>query len=199
MKQSLVARGAQEAHRIFFPLVLILILVVVTSVGKIGAKAEEDAAGYSSDIELPIGKLLGKEEDRIWTGVGAFNVFPNNSAGRSADFTGEYRFGEKLYSIGPLLGLSVNTKGGVYGYGGLYTSFALGEVLLTPSITVGGYAQNDSKDLGSVLQFQSSIEGAYQLDYGGRLGVRFSHISNGGIKDKNPGAEILLLSYSHPM
>lgn len=197
MKQSLCFRGALEMRRSLF--FLIMVLVLVTTGDEIGAKAEEEAAGYSKDIGLPIGKLLGKEEDRIWAGVGAFNVFPNNSAGRSADFTGEYRFGEKLYSIGPLLGLSVNTKGGVYGYGGIYTSFALGRVLLTPSITVGGYAQNDSKDLGSVLQFQSSLEGAYEFDYGGRLGVRFSHISNGGLKDKNPGAEILLLTYSYPM
>lgn len=202
MLQSLTACGVQVTRRIVCCPVLIAVLLVATQ-GKLGTLQAEEAAagaaGYAQDVDLGFGTLLGKEEDRIWVGVGAFNVKPNNAAGRSADFVGEYHFGGKFYTIGPLLGLSVNTDGGVYGYGGIYTSLALGEVLLTPFFTVGGYAQNDSKDLGSVVQFQSGIEGAYGFDYGGRLGVRFSHISNGGVKDKNPGAEILLLSYSHPM
>ncbi len=199
MRESLCWRGAQPGCLKFFFAVTIIVGSVAALAGLGQAKAEEEVAGYSKDIELPIGKLLGKEADRVWGGVGVFNAFPNNGAGRSADFVGEYHFGAKFYSIGPLLGLSVNTDGGVYGYGGIYTSYAIDKVLLSPFFTVGGYAQNGSKDLGSVLQFQTGIEGAYQFDYGGRVGLRFSHISNGGTQDKNPGAETLLLSYSFPM
>ncbi len=108
------------------------------------AKAEDGGLGISSNIDLPIRKLLGKEPAHIRAGVGAFNIFPNNAAGRSANLALEYRFGQKLYSIGPLVGLSVNTNGGVYGYGGICTSFVLDRVLITPSLLFGGYAQNDS-------------------------------------------------------
>ncbi len=153
----------------------------------------------SADIELPVGTLLGDGPDRAWAGVGAFNVFPNNSANRSAQFSGEYRPGYKLFSIGPMLGLTVNTQGGVFGYGGLYTDYAVGPVVLTPSVAVGGYAQNGSKDLGSVFQIQTAFEAAYQFEGGSRLGVRISHISNLGVNEKNPGAESLLLTYSLPL
>ncbi len=153
----------------------------------------------SADIELPVGKLLGSGPDRVWGGVGVFNVFPNNSANRSAQFSGEYRLGHKLFSIGPLAGLTVNTQGGVFGYGGIYTDLAFGPVVLTPSVAVGGYAQNGSKDLGSVFQIQSALDAAYEFQGGSRLGVRISHISNGGVNEKNPGVESLLLTYSLPL
>ncbi len=165
-----------------------------------GAAAEEEEAGrHASDIELPVGKLLGREDDRVWLGIGVFNLFPNNGAGRSADFVGEYRLGHKVFSIGPLVGLSVNSDGGVYGYGGIYSNYQVGQFLITPSLRVGGYAKNGSKDLGSIFQMETSLQGAYEFQNGMRLGVRFSHISNAGLKDKNPGAETLLLSYSLPM
>jgi len=55
-----------------------------------------------------------------------------------------------------------------------------------------------SKDLGSVLQFESGLEVAYQLDLG-RIGGQISHMSNAGIYEDNPEVELVLLTYSLPL
>jgi hypothetical protein len=86
----------------------------------------------------------------------------------------------------------------VYGYAGGYADIALDRFIVTPLAAVGAYSRGSSQDLGGVFQFRLSLEAAYQLDSGSRIGVKFAHISNAGIDDRNPGENELLATYSIP-
>ena len=48
------------------------------------------------------------------------------------------------------------------------------------------------------LQFRTSFEVSYELKNKNRIGFSLSHISNANLGDKNPGVEILSLSYQIP-
>ncbi|HTP40436.1 MAG TPA: acyloxyacyl hydrolase [Steroidobacteraceae bacterium] len=64
-----------------------------------------------------------------------------------------------------------------------------------------GYFQRDrgAPDLGSKLEFLSSIELSRELVAGQRIGIAFQHISNAHLGRINPGSEILQLSYALPV
>lgn len=145
--------------------------------------------------------------------IGAFGV--RDQVGASLMGSLQYYAAPRLFKrtltsrfqgIGPMLGLSANTDGGVFGYGGAYAAVrVLDNVYLLPSAGIGGYARGQSKDLGGVLQFHLGAGLFYQLksnDWlpaGTRLGVTYTHISNAFIHSSNPGADNLLVSVSVPL
>jgi len=109
----------------------------------------------------------------------------------------EYRFSSDWSGFRPQAGFFVTEDSGAYIYGGAGFPFALGEQWsLTPSISAGYYNNGAGKDLGYDLEFYSQLRMEYRLAGGGRVGLGIGHISNAGIGDHNPGAEILYLSYS---
>ena len=60
------------------------------------------------------------------------------------------------------------------------------------------------RDLGLALEFRSKIEASYAMPKRARLGIGLSHISNANLSHhfgngKNPGVEILSLSYTVPI
>jgi len=177
-----------------------LLAALVSAPGSLRADPGDSAGPI--DLGFAEARILGREADRLYLGLGAFNVIPNDDAadvrntGTSFEARGEYRFGAKFYGIGPLIGLMGNSDGGLYGYGGLYADVAIGDWVITPS---GGYAANASKYLAGTFQFQLSLEGAYQFQDGSRLGLRMSHISNAGLHDDNEGVESALVTYSYPL
>ena len=62
-----------------------------------------------------------------------------------------------------------------------------------------GYYDNGSgKNLGNNIEFRTSLELSYILKNNNRIGISLSHISNANIGKKNPGVEILSLSYQIP-
>ncbi len=83
--------------------------------------------------------VLGPGPDYVSVGTGAFDVVGekrgNGVRDRSAAGRIEYRRGrEKLYFIGPMLGVMANTDGAVYGYGGIHAEAAYGNlVICSPS------------------------------------------------------------------
>ena len=90
------------------------------------------------------------------------SVFDFDDDETSAEFRYEYRSDLKLFHIGPFVGLMANTAGGVYGFGGIYLDvFLHRRLVMTPNLAVGGYAEDDSKDLGSVVEFRSGVEITY--------------------------------------
>jgi lipid A 3-O-deacylase len=150
--------------------------------------------------DLGLMEVRGDSESRIAVGAGAFNIFQDDgSDDTSVGFLGEFRLGEKLWFFGPAVGVMVNTDGGVYGYGGIYSDFVIGKVILTPFVGVGAYSKGNSKDLGGTFQIRSSLETAYEFENGQRLGLIFAHLSNAGIYDSNPGEEELMLTFSFPL
>ncbi|MFT3829657.1 MAG: acyloxyacyl hydrolase [Opitutaceae bacterium] len=63
-----------------------------------------------------------------------------------------------------------------------------------------GYFERDGDlDLGSRLEFASTIELAYRLPDGRRLACGFGHVSNAGAGRINPGAEFIRLSVQFPL
>ncbi len=128
--------------------------------------------------------------------AGGFDI---NDDDTSFEFRLEYRSDYRLWHVGPMIGLMVNTDGGVYGYGGLFLDIFLGKRwVVMPNAAVGGYRRGDSKNLGSVLEFRTGVEIAYRFEDKSRLGLAFQHISNAGIVDENQGTESLVLTYAIP-
>lgn len=132
-------------------------------------------------------------------GVGYYDIMDDDGA---ADFRMEYRSGHKYFwHIKPWAGIEATTDGSVWGGGGILADIPVTDNLyLAPSFGAGLYAQGSSdKDLGSVIEFRSQIEGGYKFDNNHRVGVAFGHISNASIGDDNPGTEILNVYYHIPV
>ncbi len=113
----------------------------------------------------------------------------------------EYAFAhEYWYGVQPLVGGWITYEEDNYLYGGLQRRFALTQSWwLTPSFAVGGYNVRNGKSLGKDLEFQSRLELGYQIRDRHGLSLQYGHISNGGLGHLNPGAEMLLLSYSYKL
>ncbi len=133
-------------------------------------------------------------------GVGYYDFMDDDA--QAADFRVEYRSGQELFwGIKPFVGVEANDDGSVWGGAGITRDFMLAQnIYLSPSFGAGLYAQGSSdKDLGSVVEFRSQLEGGYQFDNGHRVGVAVSHISNAGLGSDNPGTEVLNLYYHIPI
>jgi hypothetical protein len=139
-------------------------------------------------------ELRGQAPHYAEIGIGVFDLAEEDSAAGRIELKG----GDKLWFLGPAIGLLANTDGGVFGYGGVYADIAYGNFVLTPFLALGGYAEGDGPDLGGVFQFRSSIALSYEFAGKARLGLSFAHISNAGIYDDNPGAEEIYVFYSMP-
>ncbi|MDT8440841.1 MAG: acyloxyacyl hydrolase [Desulfuromonadales bacterium] len=70
---------------------------------------------------------------------------------------------------------------------------------LTPGFSVLFFEDGDIVTLGSSIQFKSELEISYRFPGQNRLGLAFFHVSNGGLGDKNPGTEALVLSFGVPL
>ena len=71
-------------------------------------------------------------------------------------------------------------------------------VLVTPSFGFGIYDDGNGTKLGNNIEFRTTIEVSYQLKNKNRIGFSLGHISNANLGDKNPGVEIISLSYQIP-
>jgi hypothetical protein len=137
----------------------------------------------------------GNEADNLLLGAGVFDLRDEPSGAGTV----EYRFGRKVFLLGPAVGLLANSDGGLFGYVGVYGDLSYASFYLTPQLAIGGYGEGSSKDLGGVFQFRLSLDLANRFANGHRLGLRVAHISNASIHDRNPGEEELLLTYSLPV
>ena len=149
--------------------------------------------------------------------VGIYDVkFDGSSTNYATDVRFERRYDNILFDIGPeednffylkpFVGLEVTTDSAFYVLGGIYLEDNLGKLLtgnqnkwnLTPSFGLGYYDDGDGKKLGNKLEFRTTLEISYQLKNDDRIGISLGHISNANIGDKNPGVEIISLSYQRP-
>jgi hypothetical protein len=130
-------------------------------------------------------------------GAGAFDINDNDTAALlSLEYVDDRKW---LWALKPMTGFFVNHHGGLYGYAGVALDLYWGRrFVLTPSFAPGIYLQGGSKDLGYPIEFRSSIKAAWRLDDRSRIGIDFSHISNAGLDNRNPGANQLMLFYSVP-
>ncbi len=150
-------------------------------------------------------------------GIGIFDVkFDGSEKNQATDFRYEFRSDNSLIDIGPkednffflkpFFGIEYTNDSASYFLTGIYFEDNLGELFegnkskyfFTPSFGAGIYEDGSGKKLGNDLQFRTSLEISYELKNSNRIGISFSHISNANLGDKNPGVEILSLSYHIP-
>jgi len=150
-------------------------------------------------------------------GVGLFDVKFDGSASNDAiDFRYERRFDKVLVDIGPevdnffylkpFAGIETTSDSAYYLIGGVYLEDNLGKLFVgekskytfTPSFGAGLYDDGDGKKLGNDLEFRTAFEISYEMKNKNKIGISISHISNANIGDKNPGVEIISLSYQIP-
>lgn len=134
----------------------------------------------------------------ITLGGGYYDVV--RAEGQAADFRLEYRSDLELWVLKPWAGVEATSDGAVYVVGGVLADVYFGDrVVLTPQFGVGYYHKGNGFDLGYELEFRSGVELGYRFDNRSRLAVGFSHISNADLGDRNPGTEVLTLTYSIPV
>ncbi len=146
-------------------------------------------------------QFLGDEPRMLDVGAGAYNFLrrgPGKGNRISAEGRLEVRFGPKLFSVGPAVGVLANADGGVFAYAGMYTDLRYRRFIVTPLLGLGGYSRGHSKHLGGVFQFRLSVTVSYEFANRSRLGLTFAHISNSSIHARNPSEQELLLSYAIP-
>ena len=150
-------------------------------------------------------------------GLGIYDVkFDGSSSNYATDFRYERRFDNALIDIGPeednffylkpFAGIELTSDSAFYLISGIYLEDNLGDLItgqenkwnFTPSFGLGYYDDGNGKKLGNRLEFRTTIEFSYKLKSFDRLGISFGHISNANIGDKNPGAEIISISYQKP-
>jgi len=128
-------------------------------------------------------------------GAGWFDF--NRRQDQAAELRLEYRSSLRLPR--PAVGVLATTDRSVYVYGALGFGIPLGRLVLTPSFGPGAYFRGGGKELGHVVEFRSQVELAWRFRDGSRLGFSVCHISNGGLGERNPGAESLTLTYEVPL
>jgi len=143
--------------------------------------------------------VLGDQPSYLDLAAGVFDIPIHRGAVTTGEGRVEFRYGEKLFCIGPTVGLLVNGKRGVYGYGGFYADIAFDRFVVTPLAAVGAYRRGDGPDLGGPLEFRLSINAAYELDNKSRVGLQIAHISNAGIYHRNPDDNEVLVTYAFPL
>ena len=149
--------------------------------------------------------------------IGLYDVkFDDSQTNSATDFRFERRFDNPLFDIGPesenffylkpFLGIETTSDSALYLIGGIYLEDNIGSLftgedsnlVFTPSFGAGYYDDGNGMKLGNNIEFRTSLEVSYQLQNTNRIGLSYSHISNANIGDKNPGVEILSLSYQVP-
>ena len=147
-------------------------------------------------------------------GIGLYDVkFDGSNTNDAIDFRYERRFDTSLLEIGPksynffnlkpFVGFETTSDSALYLLSGIYLEDNIGTLftgetsnsIVTPSFGVGVYDDGDGKKLGNSIEFRTTLEFSYQLKNNNRIGFSFGHISNANLGDKNPGVEIISLSY----
>lgn len=133
-------------------------------------------------------------------GAGIWDIVQDDDM--ATDVRVEYRHGNALFwKIKPWAGLEATTDGSIWGGGGVLADFKPADnIYITPSFGVGLYTEGSSdKDLDHPIEFRTQLEAGYEFMNQHRLGVAFGHISNAGLGDDNPGAEVLNIYYHMPV
>ena len=139
-------------------------------------------------------------------GLGVYDVkFDGSSTKYASDFRYERRFDNSLIDIGPeednffylkpFVGIELTSDSAFYLISGIYLD---NNWNFTPSFGLGYYDDGNGKKLGNNVEFRTTLEISYQLINRDRIGISFGHISNANIGDRNPGVEIISISYQKP-
>lgn len=173
-----------------------LIATITALAWTAGAATADDAGAVYRFGDVDV---LGRTPHYVDVGIGVFDTLKRVSTSRrSGAGEIELRIGEKIYGIGPAIGLTANMDGGMFGYALAYSDLKYRDFVFTPFAGLGGYSRGDSSDLGGVFQFRLGLGAAYQFPNRHVFGLQVAHISNAGSHNYNPGEEELYLTYAVP-
>ena len=112
----------------------------------------------------------------------------------------EYRPAFRFYHVGPWFSIGTGKHDEFYAALGILVGIELGRNwVLTPGFGGGYYNAARGLDLGFDAEFRSGFELTKRLPHGQRLGIAFSHLSNGSLSRRNPGTETLGINYALPL
>jgi len=119
----------------------------------------------------------------------------------STEFRLEYRPGFQIWRGKPLFGVFATDAAGLGIYFGMGHDLNIGEHIVLNVNTAGTfYAAGKSKHLGSYAVLRSGVELSYRFDNAARFSLVLHHMSHGKIFDKkNPGTEVVSISYTIPL
>ena len=160
---------------------------------------------------------LGLSQGYDVFGIGIYDIkFDGSSSDNATDIRYERRFDNTIIDIGPekdnffylkpFAGVELTSDSAFYLISGIFLEDNIGELVtgkdnnwnFTPSFGVGYYEDGNGKKLGNKIEFRTTLEFSYQLENRDRIGISFGHISNANIGKKNPGVEIISISYQKP-
>lgn len=187
------APSLQPFRSAFAPFVALAFLALAGQ-----AEAQQPAA---EELRLGPIAILGNGPSYVDLGAGVYDLVGN--AHRNETFAGaaEFRWGQKLFGVGPAVGIIQNARGGGMAYAAFYGDFAIWRVMVTPEAGLGAWwhGGHDDEELGGTFEFRLGLTFAYQFDNLSRLGIRLGHISNANIHNRNPGDNDLMLTYALPL
>ena len=165
-------------------IVLLRALCVVTMLNAAAATANATAQYDGSMLNATIGRA---------------QIFDNGD--KPMRYGIEYRgLSYTRWKLIPAAGFAVADSGNNFVYTDLRHDFWLGDRwVLIPSIGVGLFNESRKIQLGNELEFRSGIELAYRVHGDYRVGLALFHLSNGGLSNRNPGTEVLVVSLCVPL
>ncbi len=106
----------------------------------------------------------------------------------------------RIWRAGIMGGLIASAQRTVYGYGGVHVPIPLPIGLIArPSFSVGLYRKGWGMDLGSALEFRSSLVLERMVSDRVRLSAMLFHLSNAGLGLQNPGMEAVGFAMAIPI
>jgi hypothetical protein len=107
------------------------------------------------------------------------------------------RFWWELHLMSGVLGAG---DGSAFFYAGVLADLQLADIVhLVLSVAPGLYVAGEGHHLGFPLIFRSTGEFAFAITPSTRVGISFSHLSNGKLATPNPGVETLSLTLTFLM
>lgn len=133
--------------------------------------------------------------------AGVMDVLDRAGATQRTHLGLEYRFRSfSRWRLVPAIGYAIAFSGANFLYGDLRRDFWLGDCwAVSPSFGIGSFEDGGRIELGQRLEFRSGLELVYRFRGRYRIGAAIVHLSNGGLSERNPGTEALLLGLSAPV
>jgi len=153
---------------------------------------ERSAITFLAVLLLAAGPALAEGTTTVGLSSGQYGL--RGGLPRELGFQVDLRAPWQWGPVRPVLGVLAGSSGGGYLFTGLVLDLPLpGGLQVSPGFAPGVVLSRGNRDLGSPIEFRSSIEVSRRIVSPVRLFVSFSHLSNGGLTQHNPGVETLML------
>jgi lipid A 3-O-deacylase len=101
------------------------------------------------------------------------------------------------WALVPAFGVMGSEENAFYGWAGGALQIPINSHWgLVPQLGMGVYRQGDGKNLGGSLEFRSGLELVFRASDTLRVGAEFSHLSNAGFHELNPGVNSIVLTFA---